>query len=87
MHILLYTTPTCPYCKLVKDFLKDKGATYTEVDVANDAEAANEMVKKSGQMGVPVLEINGEVIVGWNQAAIGELLDKSNDKKKEKSLA
>ncbi len=87
MHILLYTTPTCPYCKLVKDFLKDKGTTFTEVDVANDPEAANEMVKKSGQMGVPVLELDGQVIVGWNQAAINELLDKSGSKKKEKSLA
>ncbi len=87
MHILLYTTPTCPYCKLVKDFLKEKGATFTEVDVANDPEAANEMVKKSGQMGVPVLELDGQVIVGWNQAAISDLLDKSNNKKKEKSLA
>ncbi|MFA6446759.1 MAG: glutaredoxin domain-containing protein [Patescibacteria group bacterium] len=87
MHILLYTTPTCPYCKLVKDFLKDKGATFTEVDVANDPEAANEMVKKSGQMGVPVLELDGQVIVGWNQEAINELLDKSSSKKKEKSLA
>lgn len=86
MHITVYSTPSCPYCKLAKDFLHDKGVSYTEIDVANDPQAANEMVKKSGQMGVPVIEIDGEIVIGWNQMALEELL-KSSSKAKAKSVA
>lgn len=74
MHIKLYTTPTCPYCKLVKDYFKERNADYSEVDVANDSSAANEMVKLSGQMGVPVIDVDGRVIVGWNKNALDEVL-------------
>ncbi len=81
MHITVYTTPTCPYCKLAKDFLKEKGVSYTEIDVAADPNAANDMVKKSGQMGVPVMEIDGQIVVGWNQAAINDLLEQATKKK------
>ncbi len=87
MHITVYTTPTCPYCKLAKDFLKEKGVSFTEVDVAADPNAANEMVKKSGQMGVPVMEIDGQIVVGWNQSAINDLLDQYASKKKTKQAA
>jgi len=83
MHVTIYTTPTCPYCKLAKDFFKDKGVTYSEIDVVADPAAANDMVKKSGQMGVPVIEIDGQIVVGWNQAALQEIIDKA-PKKKEK---
>lgn len=78
--IIVYSTPTCPLCKMVKEFLKEKGAAYTEIDVANDENKAQEMIDKSGQMGVPVIvvaEENGkeEIIVGFDRvkltAAIG----------------
>lgn len=87
MHITIYTTPTCPYCKLAKDYFKDKDITYKEIDVAADPAAANEMVKKSGQMGVPVIEIADEVVVGWNESAVEEILSKSKSSKKEKQKA
>jgi glutaredoxin 3 len=74
MTIKLYTTPTCPYCKLVKEYFKEKNISYSEVDVANNAAAANEMVKLSGQMGVPVIDIDGRIIVGWNKNALDEVL-------------
>jgi len=86
MHVTIYSTPTCPYCKLAKDFFKEKGITFTEIDVASDPAAANDMVKKSGQMGVPVIEIEGQIVVGWNQAALQEILEHS-PKKKAKAMA
>ncbi|MBU0540218.1 glutathione S-transferase N-terminal domain-containing protein [Patescibacteria group bacterium] len=76
MNVRLFTTQTCPYCKLVKDFFQEKGVQYTEVDVAEDPAAANEMVKLSGQMGVPVVEIDGAIIVGWNKGALEDALKK-----------
>ena len=74
MIITIYTTPTCPYCKLVKDFLQEKHAEFTEIDVSQDHSAATQMVKLSGQMGVPVVDFDGRVIVGWNRAALEEAL-------------
>ena len=59
---------------MTKDFLKEKGIAFSDIDVAADPSAANEMVKKSGQMGVPVIEVNGSVIVGWNKGALEEAL-------------
>lgn len=74
MTITIYSTPSCPYCKLVKDFLKEKGHSFTDIDVSSDTAAANEMVKMSGQMGVPVIKIDDEIIVGWNKSALEDLL-------------
>lgn len=74
MHIKVYTTKTCPYCKLVKDFLREKGQAFEEVDVGDDSAAANEMVKLSGQMGVPVIDVDGKIIVGWNRSALEEAI-------------
>lgn len=82
MHVTIYTTPTCPYCKLAKDFLTEKKISFSEVDVAADPAAANDMVKKSGQMGVPVIEVDGEIVVGWNQSALADLLEGKKAKKK-----
>ncbi|MDD5438241.1 MAG: Uxx-star family glutaredoxin-like (seleno)protein [Patescibacteria group bacterium] len=82
MHVTIYTTPTCPYCKLAKDFFKEKGIAFSEIDVASDPAAANEMVKKSGQMGVPVIEVNSQIVVGWNQAALQEIMEKNGKKAK-----
>ncbi len=72
--VTIYSTPTCPYCKRAKDYLSQKGIPYTDINVAVDREAAKEMIQKSGQMGVPVIIINGEVVVGFNQALLDKLL-------------
>jgi glutaredoxin 3 len=76
--IIVYSTPSCPYCHLVKDYLKDKGVEFEEKDVSVDRVAAREMVEKSGQMGVPQIIINDKVIVGFNRDAIDEELSKAD---------
>ena len=73
--IKVYSTPTCPYCKMVKSYLDDKKTEYTDVDVSVDEKAADEMIQKSGQMGVPVLDIGGEIIVGFDQDKITKALE------------
>ncbi|MFA5129374.1 MAG: glutaredoxin family protein [Patescibacteria group bacterium] len=77
MTVTVYSTPSCPYCKLVKEFLKEKSIDFTDVNVASDANAASEMVKLSGQMGVPVIVVGTQVIVGWNKDALEETLKSS----------
>jgi glutaredoxin-like YruB-family protein len=65
-NVKIYTTPTCPWCKKTKEFLKENNVEYEEADVSSDQEAQKEMIDKSGQMGVPVLDIDGEIIVGYD---------------------
>ena len=72
--VVIYTTPTWPYCHRAKEYLSRKGISYVEHDVAKDREKAKEMIQKSGQMGVPVITINGEAVVGFNQAVLDKLL-------------
>lgn len=72
--VKVYSTPTCHFCHMVKDYLKDKGVAFIEYDVAVDTEKRSEMVEKTGQMGVPVIDINGEMVIGFNEAKIAELL-------------
>ncbi len=81
--ITLYSTPTCPYCKLVKEFLSEQKLVFTELDVSMDNDAIQRMVKLSGQMGVPVVDVNGQVIVGWNKNALEEVIkvQKTNEEK------
>ena len=74
MPITIYSTPTCPYCIMAKNFFKKHNVSYVEKDVSSDQEAAQEMVKKSGQMGVPVIEIDEKIIIGFDQEKIAELL-------------
>lgn len=76
--IKVYSTPTCPWCSKLKDFLKEKGVEFDDIDVSADQEAAQQMIEKSGQMGVPQMEINGKIIVGFDQQAIEEELEKLN---------
>jgi len=71
--VVIYSTPTCPYCKRAKEYLSRKGISYTDIDVAQDREKAKEMIQKSGQMGVPVITIDNEVVVGFNQALLDKL--------------
>ncbi len=74
-RVTVYTTPTCPWCTTVKNFLRKHGVRYTEVDVASDQGAAQSMVSKSGQQGVPQTEINGEMVIGFDQSKLNRLLD------------
>jgi glutaredoxin-like YruB-family protein len=74
MAVTIYTTPSCGYCRVAKDWLRKEGVLFTEYDIAKDPRKADEMVKRSGQMGVPVLDVNGRVIVGFNQAEIQKAL-------------
>jgi len=72
--IKVYSTPTCPYCVMVKKFLAENNIEFEDIDVSVNQTAAQEMVNKSGQMGVPVLEINGQMVVGFDKAKIKKLL-------------
>jgi glutaredoxin-like YruB-family protein len=74
--IKVYSTPTCPWCHRVKDFLKEKKIEFEDIDVSEDQEAAKEMFEKSDQMGVPVLDIDGEIIIGFDIDAINKALGK-----------
>lgn len=77
-EVTIYSTPTCGYCTLAKDFLSEKGVEYTEIDVSVDQQKAQEMVEKTGQMGVPVIIINKdgqeEILVGFDQVQLSNLL-------------
>jgi len=73
-NVTVYTTPTCSWCTTVKRYLQENGIQYREVNVAADQKAAEEMVRKSGQSGVPQTEINGQIIVGFDKTRINSLL-------------
>ena len=73
-EVVIYSTPTCPYCKRAKDYLTRRGIPYTDINVAQNREKAKEMIQKSGQMGVPVITIDNEIVVGFNQALLEKLL-------------
>ncbi|MBI4119641.1 MAG: glutaredoxin family protein [Parcubacteria group bacterium] len=72
--ITIYTTPTCVYCKMAKTFFKERDVTYEEKDVAADMQAREEMIKKSGQLGVPVIEVDGKIVVGFNKEKLSQLI-------------
>ena len=72
--VVVFSTPTCPWCVRVKNYLKSKNISFRNVDVSRDEVAQKEMVRKSGQMGVPQLWINGQVVIGFDQAKIDTLL-------------
>lgn len=73
-QIKVYSTKVCPWCIKLKEFLKEKKIKFQDIDVGADQEAAKEMVEKSGQMGVPVIDINGRIIVGFDKEEIGKAL-------------
>lgn len=74
MSVTVYSTPSCSYCRLAKNYLRDHKIPFSEYDVASNQAKAQEMVRKSGQMGVPVLDINGRILVGFNPEAIEKAL-------------
>ena len=65
--ITIYSTPTCHFCQMTKEFLKEKGIEYADYNVASDLEKRQEMIQKSGQMGVPVIFVGDEMIIGFDQ--------------------
>jgi glutaredoxin-like YruB-family protein len=73
--VTIYTTPTCSWCQAVKEYLRAREIDFEEIDVAADQAPAEEMMEKSGQMGTPVLEIDGEIVIGFNRPEIDQLLD------------
>lgn len=75
MTIKVYSTQTCPYCHQLKDFLKENNIEFEDIDVGKDQEAGKKMVEKTGQMGVPVTEIDGEFIVGFDVEKIKQKLN------------
>jgi len=72
--VTIYTTPSCVYCKMTKEFFKENNVAYEEKNVATDAAAREDMIKKSGQMGVPVIDVDGELTVGFDKERLSGLL-------------
>ncbi|MCM8785755.1 MAG: thioredoxin family protein [Candidatus Omnitrophica bacterium] len=72
--VIVYSTKTCPYCRLAKEFLKNNNIEFIDYDVGENREKLEEMIKKSGQMGVPVIDIEGEIVVGFDKERIKEIL-------------
>lgn len=72
MKITIYSTPTCTYCKMAKEFLKEHNIPFEEFNVAADIAKRKEMIEKSGQMGVPVIDVDGDVMVGFDQTTLAE---------------
>ena len=71
----MYSTPTCHYCNLAKDFFDENGIKYTVYNVSSDLAKRKEMMEKSGQMGVPVILVDGELIMGFDEEKLKEILD------------
>lgn len=74
-QVTVYSTDTCPYCTMMKNFLEQNNVPYTEVNVQHDQAAANRLVQATGQMGVPQTNINGEWVLGFDPNRVSELLD------------
>jgi len=74
--IKIYSTPTCPYCEMTKEYFKELNLEYEDYDVTQDEKAQEEMIAKSHQLGVPVIDIDGTIIVGFNKEAIDKALKK-----------
>lgn len=72
--VKMYSTPTCHFCHLAKDYFNEKGVKFEEYNVAIDLDKRREMVDKSGQMGVPVIDIGGQIVVGFDEEAVSRLL-------------
>jgi len=73
-EVIIYSTPTCVYCNMAKSFFKTNGVSYTEHNVASDLEKRKEMIDKTGQMGVPVIDVSGEIVVGFDEPRLRSTL-------------
>ncbi len=76
MKVIVYSTNACPYCVMVKDWLKEKKVSFEEYNVGENREKAKEMIEKSGQMGVPVIDVNKEIIIGFDKPQLEKALKK-----------
>lgn len=72
--VVVFSTPTCSYCNMAKSYFREKGIKFTDVDVSRDQSAARDMVRRSGQSGVPVIDIGGKIVVGFNRPQVNALL-------------
>lgn len=72
--VKIYTTPTCHYCKMAKEYFQSKSIQYEEYNVMTDLEKRQEMISKTGQMGVPVIDIGGKIVIGFDRPKINEYL-------------
>ncbi|MCS7011198.1 MAG: glutathione S-transferase N-terminal domain-containing protein [Anaerolineales bacterium] len=72
--VIIFTTPTCSFCHAAKKYLRERGVPFKDVDVSRDPAAARDMVRRSGQQGVPVLDIGGKIVVGFDRPKIDKLL-------------
>jgi glutaredoxin 3 len=72
MTVTIYSTPTCPYCKLAKAFLKEHDVAFKDIDVSADREQAQKMIKLTGQMAVPVIDVDGTIIIGFDQKKLAK---------------
>lgn len=75
MEVTIYSTPVCHFCQAAKEFFKENNVSYTEHDVAADAEKRQEMIDMTGQMGVPVIRIGDDVVIGFDEDKVKELLN------------
>ncbi|HEY9480697.1 MAG TPA: glutaredoxin domain-containing protein [Candidatus Paceibacterota bacterium] len=73
-NVEIYSTPVCKYCSAAKDFFKAHNIAYTEYDVASDEAKKKEMIEKSGQLGVPVIDVGGDIVVGYDEVVLKQLL-------------
>ncbi len=72
--VIIYSTPTCPYCKQAKEYLRQKGIEYTDIDISADEASQKEMMEKSGVMSVPVIDIEGTIVIGFDKEKINRAL-------------
>jgi len=75
MKVKIYSTPSCPWCHKAKEFFKENKIEFEDVNVAEDQDAAKEMIEKSGQQGVPVIDIDNHIVIGFNESKLRELLN------------
>lgn len=75
MEIIVYSTPTCPYCIMAEEFLKKNNVEFTKYDISQNKEKAKEAIEKSGQMAVPVIDIDGKIIIGFDEEELKKALN------------
>ena len=78
MEVKVFSTPTCPYCKMAKTYLDEQGVKFKDFDVTQDAAAKDEMIQKSGQMGVPVITVDGDLVIGFDRERLDSLIKAGN---------
>ncbi len=79
MTVTVYSTPTCPWCRRVKEFLTEKGIEFEDFNVVEDDEKREEMIEKSKQMGVPVIDVNGKILIGFDREELEKALGDNNE--------